>query len=336
MADNPTAPVTEQLPEAPPRTIISAADAKAAAAAAAIVPEEVKKLPGERQPRITAEILRDFPDSERRDAFLKTLLDAEMVREAFEMDQRAARMYALSGQFTDINGNTLEQSIATAMAKIAIGRSWGLTQADSIKHVYFTNGRPALENDVIAGKLANQGVGWDIEWHETEEQHKGKKWKRCVGCTLWLKIKDETGKMVPLLGRDGKQLSESFGEGDADHAMIWEKGKQIPLTEKWNFKSWPRDMYYWRTVSRVRKYHFPNVLRGAIMRETAIDVEFDEVQALNAAPGEAPAEPQMPEGSVAAENPALAALREQGSLLVDDDPLGANGPDAQETKPRRK
>jgi hypothetical protein len=53
--------------------------------------------------------------------------------------------------------------------------------------------------------------------------------------------------------------------------MIWEKGKQIPLSEKWNFKAWPRDMYYWRAIGRVKKYHAPHVLRGASLREEALE-----------------------------------------------------------------
>ena len=31
-------------------------------------------------------------------------------------------------------------------------------------------------------------------------------------------------------------------------------------------------MYYWKTISRVKKYHAPHVLRGGMMREEALEV----------------------------------------------------------------
>ena len=53
---------------------------------------------------------------------------------------------------------------------------------------------------------------------------------------------------------------------------MWEKGKQVPLSEKFNYKSFPRDMYYWRTVSRVRKFHMPAVMRGGTLKAERFDV----------------------------------------------------------------
>jgi hypothetical protein len=35
------------------------------------------------------------------------------------------------------------------------------------------------------------------------------------------------------------------------------------------YQSWARDMYYWKTISRVKKYHAPHVLRGVLVREEA-------------------------------------------------------------------
>ena len=54
--------------------------------------------------------------------------------------------------------------------------------------------------------------------------------------------------------------------------MIWEKGKQIKLSDKWNFQSWTEDMYFWRALSKFRRRHAPNVLRGAITREEAEEI----------------------------------------------------------------
>jgi hypothetical protein len=226
-------------------------------------------------------------DRERLTVWLNSLVDAELARQNYSYDQAIARQYAISGYFEDIKGSTAEQSVAQAMVKIQLGRAWGFNSADAIRYIYFTNGRPAIENELIAAKLQQAGYEWDVEWIEETVQHKGKPWQKCVGCRLWLKKWNGAEKAyLPLVDRKGDQISVAFTEADADHAQIWEKGKQIPLSQKWNFQSWGRDMYYWRTISRVKKYHAPHVLRGAISREEAIEM----VPASNLAPDELPRE----------------------------------------------
>lgn len=223
--------------------------------------------------RVTMEQLERLPDDDQRRAWINALVEAEIARQTFAYDRALAREFALSGQFSDITGTTMEQAIATAIVKIQMGRAWGFNPADSIRYIYFTNGKPAIENEIVASKLQQAGYDWDIEWLEDTVQHKGKPWKRCVGCTLWLKKwRKEEQFYAPVLDRNNQPISVSFTEADADHAKIWEKGKTISLSEKWNFQSWARDMYYWRAISRVKKYHAPHVLRGAWLKEEALEI----------------------------------------------------------------
>jgi hypothetical protein len=233
-------------------------------------------------------MLKALPDSDKRDLYIRSLVDAELARENFDLDQRLARVFAVSGKFSDIGGTTLEQAIATAMAKIQMGRSWGFSPADSMRYVYWVNGRPAIENDIVAAKLQQAGYAWDLDWaFEEVVTGKGQKWSKCVGCTLWLKKWDEAERVYkPLLDRHQKPVPVSFTQADADHAMIWENKQAVPLSSKWNYQSWPQDMFYWRAISRVRKYYVPHVLRGGILREEALDV----------IPGEAPPEMLPREG----------------------------------------
>lgn len=239
-----------------------------------LVPSTPVKRNEER--RVTIEQLAQLgpmASDDRRVAWVNALVDADVARQSYATDVALAKQFALCGQFDDIKGSSQEQEIATAMVKIQLGRAWGFNAADAMQHVFFTNGRPGTQNEIVAAKLKQAGYDWDIEWLENTEQHKGRPWKRCVGCTLWPKqwsAREQCYK--PLLDRDGNEISVSFTEADADHAMIWEKGKQIPLSEKWNFKSWGRDMYYWRAISRFKKYHAPHVLRGAVLREEALEM----------------------------------------------------------------
>jgi hypothetical protein len=285
----------------------------------AIIPPAVAP-PSERNPRVTADMLVSLAPSERRDNWIAQLVEVEVARQTYSQDKALARDFAMSGQFDDLKGVTAEQAIATAMVKIQLGRAWGFNAADSMRYIYFTNGRPATENEIIATKLQQGGFNWDIEWLEETVPHKSKPWKRCIGCTLWIKKWNADARRYdPLLDRNQQPVSVSFTEGDADHAMIWEKGKQVPLSEKWNFKSWGRDMYFWRTIGRVKKYYAPHVMRGMLSREEALEMIPVENMPPEMLPKELQPpmpEPQPPEAASERKRPSLKSqLMGTGSVV---------------------
>jgi hypothetical protein len=287
-------------------------------------PAKEERLPA----RITAEQLLTLAPSDRRDNWIAQLVEVEVARQNYAYDRGLARDFAASGQFEDLKALTAEQAIATAIAKVQIGRGWGLNASDAIRYVYFTNGRPSLENQIIADKLQQAGFDWDIEWLEEVQQHKGKPWKKCVGCTLWLK-RWNGQRYEPVVDRDQQPVSVSFSEADADHAMIWEKGKQIPLSEKWNFRSWGRDMYFWRCIGRLKKYHAPRILHGAVTREEALEMIPVESMPPSMLPKElqAPAGPaNMPDAPAAEKRTAFDTVMGQKSFLdlpVEEEPAAA-------------
>lgn len=253
----------------------------------------------EKRPRTpNSDLLQLIVDSGDQQGYSRKIVEAELIRDAFDQDWRAAKVFALSGQFSDIKGTTQIQAISTAMAKIQLGRSWGLTQGDSIEFIYFTNGRPAVMNELVAAKLQDAGWDWEIQFQRDGSWEKSE--GRCTGCRLWLK-KNGSLLAFPLRNGDGqiaidpetklailRPVSIEFTKADADRAIIWEKGKQIPLTSKWNFVSWAEDMYYWRCVGRLKKRYAPNVLRGAKIQAEAEDIvaghEFVDITPVSAGP----------------------------------------------------
>jgi hypothetical protein len=246
--------------------------------------------------RATLEIIRILADKGNQKELLQQLIDAETARDLFDQDYRAARIYAMSGQFDDIKGATTEQAIASAMSKIRIGRSWGMNESDSIAFIYWNNGKPAVMTEILATKIQQAGYGWDIDWSWEQSTHKNKPWKRCTGCTLWLKAyNSRTNSWEPVVDRNDQPVSAGFSEADADHAMIWEKGKQIPLSSKWNFQSWGQDMYFWRAMSRLRKYHLTSIMRGAQQYELRNEVYVEPMAPQIAAPESVAPESETPE-----------------------------------------
>lgn len=220
-------------------------------------PQQTEAPEKPRQRSSNADLLALVVESGVRENYAKQIVEAELTRDLFEMDQRLARVFAMSGAFKELDDSKGDR-LALAMTKIQIGRSWGIGPADAMQFIYFTNGRPAIQQELYAASMRQKGFDWDIDWQMTGT--------KCTGCTLWLKKDGQ-----PVLDRKGNPVSESFTKDDADGAMIWEKGQQIRLSDKWNFKSWPKDMYFWRALSRLRKFHATDVLRGARTQEELED-----------------------------------------------------------------
>ena len=243
----------------------------------ATVPLAVPPPPPQPDRRLTIEqlaMLGPMAADDRRVAWVNALVDADIQRQSYATDMALARKFQECGQFDDLKRATQEQAIATAMVKIQLGRAWGFNAADSMRNIYFVNGKPSLEQDIVASKLQQAGITWDPEFsYEDVTPKGGRVWRKCTGCTLWLKrwnVAEQ--KYQPMLGRDGKQVSVSFTLADAENAQTYEKGEKTTLANKATYQSFPGDMFYWRCISRVRKYYAPHVLRGGVLREEALEM----------------------------------------------------------------
>ncbi len=265
---------------------------------------------------VTLESLLQLPDSLQRAALIESIVQSDIARRHYAQDLAYAQKIAESGQLDDLKNLSRDQAIATVMLKLMLARDWGLTRADALENIYLTNGRPAVQNELVASRLQQAGWDWDTEFqYEVQESKGGRKYNRCVGCTLWLKKWDaETRTFQPVQDRNGNQVSESFTLADAENAKVWEKGSMKPLSEKFNYQSWPRHMFYWRCVSLVKKFHAPHVLRGGMMFEERLDV----VNLDDAPPNLVPAE--FVDSTHPEPKPATLKDRisEQASLLGDD------------------
>jgi hypothetical protein len=221
--------------------------------------------------------LLDAINQTERDGFVRDVLSNEIAKSLYDQDARLARVFALSGAFKDLKGYTVGQATALAMTKIRMGRSWGMNEADSMEFVICINGRPSVMSEYVAARLMDAGWNWDLRWHEDD---KGK----CTGCTLYPKRLKAGGKsenpddwyyIMEVDPKDETRLRKvriSFTKADAELAMIWEGGKQIRLAEKWNFISWPADMYFSKVIIRFKRRYASNILRGAMTAEEAQEI----------------------------------------------------------------
>lgn len=219
---------------------------------------QVDSIKREATPRAKmSTLLESIADAGVRQDYARELVRIEVDRQKLGYDRTLAEIFADSGEFDGIKGKTPEQAVSSAMARIQVGKFWGINPADSMRFIRFDRGKPVLENEIIAAKLQESGWEWDLEY---DRDARG----ICTGCHLYpRKLNRETGKHDPLLDRAGNPVVISFTKTEADNAFIWEKDKQIRLSDKWNFKSWPEDMYFWRCISRFKRRHATGVLVGA-------------------------------------------------------------------------
>lgn len=218
-------------------------------------------------------VLKETGDPDLFKAFAHDIIEREVAAARFGQDGQLARVFAGSGVFDGIDGS--QKGVALAMTKIQLGRSWNMPPADAMEAIFFINGRPSVATRYLSAKIQDAGISWDIEWDEDAAGV-------CTGCHLHLKRwAPGPNKYEPIMGKvNGKdqQAVVSFTKKDADNAVITEKGKQIKLSEKWNFQSWPADMYFARCISRVRTRYASNILSGVLTREEAEDSSAAEVK----------------------------------------------------------
>lgn len=229
--------------------------------------------------------LRDMLDlvrsagPEYMQAFGRDLIEREVAVALYDQDARVARSFARSGFFGDITGATQEQAVAQAMTKIQLGRSWNMDPASAMKHLYFVNGKPAVENEYLASKMRDAGIDWDIEWMRDAAGV-------CTGCILWprrLQVGPMGGAPVwsPIMEREnGKQIpaSVSFSKEDADRVKVKEGGTWISLSEKSTYKAYFQDMAYWKAIARLRRRYCTNVLSGIMSKDEAEEISPVEIQ----------------------------------------------------------
>ena len=219
--------------------------------------------------------LDDILDETARAEFAR-----QKVREdAFDFQQRRAKMFAASGLF-GAKGDS-RQAIAQAMVKIELGESLGLTPAESLQGIYLVNGVTSISSAVRASRMQRSGYSWRMLWHENKEG-------ACVGVTLYLYYQ---GKPLKEFRRVGDALEEvqasvSFLEADAKHIDNFSKPGSA-------WKKSVRNMYFARAISNAQQFYAPGCLSINIAStEEAMDME-DLIQETETRRAEQP-EIQMP------------------------------------------
>ena len=177
----------------------------------------------------------------------------------FELHQRQARLFALSGLFADIKGQSLEQALAQAFVKIDLGESMGLSSAEAMTGIDLIQGRVAISANIRASRMQRAGFNWDILQLDDK------------GCRLSLKYKGQQLFREEVDEKTGEVSKVpavvSFGEQDAARAG---------LIGKENYKKNPRNMFFARAITNAQRWYAPGILSVNILStEEAMDLSGD-------------------------------------------------------------
>ncbi len=152
--------------------------------------------------------------------------------ERFELEQRMAKLFAMSGLFNDIKGSSQEMAIAQAYVKIAMGSSMGFSPAESMQGIDIIQGRPSVGSQLRAARMQRAGYSWRIDRLDDE------------GCELTI-------------------FSGTSELGTAKFTK--ENATTAGLINKDNWKKDPSSMYFARAITRAQRRYAPGVLSLDVM-----------------------------------------------------------------------
>ena len=230
----------------------------------------------------------------------------------FELHQREARLFALSGLFADIKGTSEQQAIAQAFVKIDLGESIGLSSAEAMTGIDIIQGRVAISANIRAARMQRAGYDWDVLQLDNK------------GCRLQLKFK---GQYLLCEEEDANGVVRrvpvvvSFTEADASLAGLLGKD---------NYKKHPRNMYFARAITNAQRWYAPGILSANIL--TSEEVEDLRVTPESILPASQEIIDQSPSKSEAVKNIVKERAKKAGAGKTQE-PSAAAPSQTQETTP---
>lgn len=167
--------------------------------------------------------------------------DAQQDIDGLRAIQYAARLMQKSQCFQDIKGADEETAIAKAVVKIAIGRDYGFSAAESMLHIELIQGRPSIAAHGRAAKMKAAGYNWKFLQFDSDICH--------------LEIFDKKGERL----------------GDSSFSM--EDAKRLGLSGKDNWQKNPRNMLYCRAISNAQRWYAPEVLSSSLISKEELQDE---------------------------------------------------------------
>ena len=161
-------------------------------------------------------------------------------------------------------GKAIDNSPEMTAFKIACGRDFGFSPAQSIMFIYVYNNIPALYASGRSNLLVKAGYSWKMVKHDDTISHY-RFYKH--------------GEV--MTDADGKPLDVVFSMKDADKAGYVEgaRGKNAKPGDKGNYDKVPKNMLFARMITNFHRWHAPEVDGSAAVDPSEVmDMVVDETQ----------------------------------------------------------
>jgi len=204
---------------------------------------------GKEEEVITGEMVEKEPEQGRQTSAIEKRRDDRALVPDYDSLINIARGLAKSCMFPGIKTEW------EALAVIEYGRELGFAPVISLQTIIPIEGKLGIESKNLLAKLEASGIKVTIVEY-TEKR-----------CCLRLEKK----------GKDPYEFE--FTMEEASKIKQYSKRSQAwkPITEKHNWRNYPKEMLMWRCVARAQRAYAPGVALGLITKEEVLDGVFDEI-----------------------------------------------------------
>lgn len=161
-----------------------------------------------------------------------------------DVDQRTAKLFAMSGNFADLSGQSEVQGLAKAFTKIRIGRSLGMTEGESLINLDFIKGTPSIRAHYRAAKMKALGYTWKFKQFDKK------------GCVL--------------------EIYNPAGELEGESSYVEDDARANSLLTKDNWVKNPKNMYFCRAVSNGQRWYAPEAFNANVPSIEEMDEDTPE------------------------------------------------------------
>jgi hypothetical protein len=215
------------------------------------------------------------------------------------MTSSALALNTIDETFRMANGllqsGLLPKSLKTAQqvfAIITLGQELGFAAWQSINSIDVIQGKPTLKPQAMLAKINASGVAESVVVSNLDEI------KRDKAATVTMKRKNGMSHTVTFTWEMAALMETKEWDDSA------KQSRQIPLIEKYNWRTMPEIMMMWRAVSMCARVVFSDVIMGMYTPDeigsdeiVSDDMRIEMTPPLTVVPKEEPSQPQLTSGS---------------------------------------
>lgn len=196
--------------------------------------------------------------------------------------------YAIESQKGTQDGGWIPQCYKTpeqVVMAVQCGAEIGLSPMQALQVIYPVRGRAGIMGEgamalvLASGRVKEFTVQW--EWGRKGEKPTASDDIPADMTPPMMQEKNLTCVIIAERADFKGKRTFKFSVQDAVNAKLWSSGVA--------WEKMPKDMLYYRTLSRCLHQQFPDIIKGVAIKEADADIDFNEPKNIESVPDPAPA-----------------------------------------------